>query len=130
MSASIDISLNFFSEDAMEQKERPAKILRIYITEDARIHGLPLYHAIINEAYRLKLEGAVVFRGISGFCAQSKILNANIVDLTSVLPIVVEVIEKEENLRKLIPFLDENLHEGFVMMEDITVIRYFPFIKK
>jgi len=38
--------------------------------------------------------------------------------------VMVSIIDTEENLRKLFPFLDEVVSEGLIAMSDVEVIKY------
>jgi len=101
-----------------------AKRLRIYIGEMDRYKGKSLYQALVQKAKELDLAGATVFRGIMGYGANSRIHTAQILDLSSDLPILVEIIDSEEYIEKLLPFLDEMVQEGMVTLDDIEVIKY------
>ena len=70
------------------------------------------------------MAGATVFRGLMGYGANSRIHTASIVDLSSDLPVLVEIVDSEEYINKLLPVLDEMLQEGMVTIEDIEVIKY------
>ena len=59
-----------------------------------------------------------------GYGANSRIHTASIVDLSSDLPVLVEIVDSEEYINKLLPVLDEMLQEGMVTIEDIEVIKY------
>ncbi len=101
-----------------------AKRLRIYIGESDRWQRRSLYHALVEKAKELDLAGATVFRGLMGYGANSRIHTASIVDLSSDLPILVEIVDSEEYINKFLPFLDEMMQEGLVTIEDIEVIKY------
>ncbi|WP_371366623.1 hypothetical protein SRRS_09090 [Sporomusa rhizae] len=101
-----------------------AKRLRIYIGESDRWQHRSLYHALVEKAKELDLAGATVFRGLMGYGANSRIHTASIVDLSSDLPILVEIVDSEEYINKFLPFLDEMMQEGLVTIEDIEVIKY------
>ncbi len=101
-----------------------AKRLRIYIGESDRWKRRPLYHAIVEKAKELDMAGATVFRGLMGYGADKRIHTASIVDLSSDLPILVEIIDSEEYIAKLLPFLDEMLEKGLVTIDDVEVIKY------
>jgi PII-like signaling protein len=101
-----------------------AKRLRIYIGEMDRFKGKPLYYAIVAKAKELDMAGATVFRGLVGYGANSRIHTANIVDLSSDLPMLIEVIDSEEYVAKLLPYLDEMVQEGLVTMDDVNVVKY------
>ena len=101
-----------------------AKRLRIYIGEADHWKRHSLYHAIVEKAKELDLAGASVFRGLMGYGANSRIHTATIVDLSSDLPMLVEIIDSEEYITKLLPYLDEMLEEGMITIDDVEVIKY------
>jgi hypothetical protein len=99
-------------------------LLRIFIGESDMLDGISLYEAIVVEAKKLGLAGATVTRGIMGFGATSRIHTAKILRLSEDLPVVIEIVDIEENLRKIQPFLDENVKEGLVTIEDVKILTY------
>jgi len=99
-------------------------LLRIFIGETDRIHGKALYEQIVLKARELGLAGATVVRGTMGFGASSRLHTAKILRLSEDLPVVIELVDTEENLNKLMPFIDENVTEGLVTMEKVRVIKY------
>lgn len=101
-----------------------AKRLRVYIGEMDRWQNRPLYQAIVEKAKELDLAGATVYRGLMGYGAHSRIHTAQILDLSSDLPMLVEIIDSEEYIAKLIPLLDEMVQEGLVTIDDVEVIKY------
>lgn len=99
-------------------------LLRIYVGESDTWEGTTLYRAIVEEARRLNLAGATVLRGMMGFGAASRIHTARFLRLSEDLPVVVEIVDTEERIAQLRPFLDRAVREGLVTMEKIRVIRY------
>ncbi|MDQ7040320.1 MAG: DUF190 domain-containing protein [Rhodothermus sp.] len=99
-------------------------LLRIFIGETDRYHGRPLYEQIVLKARELNLAGATVLRGIMGFGASSRMHTAKWLRLSEDLPVVVEIVDTEANIQKLLPFLDEVVQEGLITMEKAYVIRY------
>ena len=99
-------------------------LLRIYINEKEKFEGKILYEEILLKAKELKLAGATVLRGIMGYGARFHIHTAKIVDLSDNLPIVIEIIDREENINKILPYLDKAVEHGFVTMEKLNVIKY------
>ena len=97
-------------------------LLRIFIGD--RVHGKSLYEQIVLKARELGLAGATVIRGILGFGASSRMHSAKILRLSEDLPIMIELVDTKENLGKLMPFIDENITEGLVTMENVRVIKY------
>jgi PII-like signaling protein len=99
-------------------------LLRIFIGESDKYKNRPLYEQIVRKARELNLAGATVLRGILGFGADSRMHSAKLLDLSIDLPIVIEIVDIEENINKLLPFIDETVIEGMVTLEDIKVIKY------
>ncbi len=108
----------------MLKSESESYLLRIFLSEASRFGGRPLYQAIVYEAQRLRLAGATVLRGIMGFGAHSHLNTSRFLRLTENLSVVIEIVDKRENLDLLIPFLDEHLDEGLVTIEPVHVIQY------
>ena len=104
--------------------EGKAKMLRIHFGEDDKWHGKPLYQAIVDKCRELGMAGATVYRGLEGYGASAHIRKSHMVSLSSDQPIVVYVVDTEENVRRLLPALDEMVNEGLIAMSDVEVIRY------
>jgi PII-like signaling protein len=99
-------------------------LLRIFIGESDKCKDKPLYEQIVIKARELNLAGATVIRGIMGFGADSRMHSAKILRLSEDLPVVIELVDTEENLKKLLPFLDETVVEGLITLERVRVIKY------
>ena len=106
------------------QLPEDALLLRIYIGESDRWQHQPLYEAIVLKARELHLAGATVLRGPMGFGAASRIHTAKILRLSMDLPMVIEIVDTEDKVNKLLPFLDEMMGGGLVTLEKIKVIHY------
>lgn len=100
------------------------KLLRIFIGESDRHGAQPLYTAIVEEARKRELSGATVFKGIEGFGGHSVVHAARLFDLSTDLPILIEVVDTEEKIRAFIPVLDGMVHEGLITLETVEIIRY------
>ncbi|MCK5494365.1 MAG: DUF190 domain-containing protein [Candidatus Omnitrophica bacterium] len=99
-------------------------LLRIFIGESDNYQGKALYEQIVIKARELNLAGATVIRGIMGFGADSRMHTSKILRLSEDLPIVIEIVDTEDNLNKLLPFLDEVVVEGLVTLGKVRVIKY------
>jgi len=78
----------------------------------------------VLKARELNLAGSTVLRGILGFGADSRIHSAKLLELSVDLPMVVEIVDTEENINRLMPFIDETVTEGLVTLEKMRVIKY------
>lgn len=101
-----------------------AFLLRIFIGESDRFKSKPLYEAIVLKARELNLAGATVIRGLMGFGADSRMHSAKLLDISLDLPIIIEIVDTEENINKLMPFIDDHIEEGLVTLEKVKVIKY------
>lgn len=104
--------------------EGEAKRIRIYIGESDQWHGRSLATAIVELCRKESLAGATVFRGVQGFGANSRIHTTHILDLSTDLPVVVEIVDKPERIAQILPALDEMVSEGLITQEDVHVIKY------
>jgi len=104
--------------------EGAGKLLRIFIGESDRWHGRPLSEAIVLMLREEGLAGATVVRGVEGFGADSRIHTAHILRLSEDLPIVIEVVDRDERIQKVLPKLDEMVTEGLVCMADVDIVMY------
>lgn len=100
------------------------QLLRIVIGESDRYDGRPLYEAIVLKARELGLAGATVTRAVMGFGASSHLHTAKILRLSMDLPMVVEIVDRRENIDKLLPFVDEAVKGGLVTIEKVSVLHY------
>lgn len=108
----------------MRELPQHGHLLRLFIGESDRWHGKPLYQAIVERARDEGLAGATVIRGIEGFGAHAHLHTARILRLSEDLPVVVEIVDTEENIRRVLPMLDEMVGEGLVTLEKVEVIVY------
>ena len=101
-------------------------LMRIHIGERDRHNGNPLYEEIVELLRKRHYAGATVFRGITGFGASSRVHRQNLFGLSSDLPIVVECVETEENIKSVLPELDGMISGGMITLERVKVIMYRP----
>lgn len=99
-------------------------LLRVFVGENDKWHGTPLYEAIVRKARELNLAGATVLRGPMGFGAHSRLHTTKILRLSQDLPIVIEIVDSRERIDSLLPHIDEMVTEGLVTLEKVEVIKY------
>jgi uncharacterized protein len=99
-------------------------LLRIFVGETDKYEGKPLYEWIVLKARELNMAGATVVRGILGFGADSRLHSAKVLRLSEDLPVIIELVDTEENLNKLLPLLDDAVLEGLITLEKVRVIKY------
>ena len=106
------------------KKESDAILLRIFIGESDKYEGVPLSKYLVEFFKNEGLAGATVLRGISGFGKSSKLHTTSILRLSDDLPIVVEVVDRKENIERIKPKLDDVIEEGLITEEEVKIILY------
>jgi PII-like signaling protein len=100
------------------------QLLRVFIGESDTWEGIPLYRAIVLKARELGLAGATVLRGPMGFGANSRIHTTKLLELSTDLPVVIEIVDVPEKIQELLPFLDETVTEGLITIEEVRILKY------
>jgi PII-like signaling protein len=101
-------------------------LLRIFIGESDKEPGRdrPLYEAIVRKAREAQLAGATVLRGPMGFGRHSRVHTAKLLELSTDLPIVIEIVDAEDRVEAFLPIVDELVTEGLVTLEAVRIVRY------
>ncbi|HJO05041.1 MAG TPA: DUF190 domain-containing protein [Acidobacteriota bacterium] len=100
------------------------KLLRIFVGENDRYEGQPLYEWIVHRARKGGLAGATVLRGLEGFGSHSRLHTAKILRLASDLPIVIEIVDTEDKIEAFLPVIDEAVVEGLATVERVEIRFY------
>ncbi len=100
------------------------KLLRIFIDLDDKYEGKPLWEYILRLVREKGLAGATVFKAAAGIGAHSELRTFSVWRLSQNLPVVVEIIDREEKIKEFLKVLDEVLEEGLVVLEDVEVVTY------
>jgi PII-like signaling protein len=101
-------------------------LARIFIGESDCWHRQPLSTALLERLRREGFAGATVFHAVAGFGARSVLHTSHLLRLSEDLPVVIEVVDTEEHIDRLLPILDEMVSEGLVTLERARVVKYAP----
>jgi uncharacterized protein len=101
-------------------------MVRIFFGESDNWHHQPLEVALLERLRKEGFAGATAFRGVAGFGANSIIHTTHLLELSTDLPVVVEVVDTEEQVERLLPILDQMIDDGLVTIEKVRVVRYSP----
>jgi len=99
-------------------------LLRIMLGESDNTSGRPTYNAIVELLRKENISGATVLRGITGYGAHSHPHTINILRLSQDLPVVIEVVDSQENIDRVLPQIELMVHGGLITMENVRVIKY------
>jgi PII-like signaling protein len=90
---------------------KAGKLLRIFVGENDKHAGMPLFEWIVRQAREDGLAGATVLRGLEGFGAHSRLHTAKILD-------------DEEKINAFLPTVHEVVREGLATVERVEVHLY------
>lgn len=103
---------------------REGKLLRIFIGEQDKWRGQPLYEAIVHLARKEGLAGATCLKGFLGYGAKSHLHTVKLLRLSEDLPIVIEIVDSEEKIRQFLPQLEPMITDGLITLEKAEVLLY------
>jgi PII-like signaling protein len=103
---------------------RDAMLLRIFVGENDKYRGHPVYESIVLKARERHLAGATVLRGLMSFGHSSELHTAKILRLSQDLPLIIEIVDEEAKIKGFLPELEKMMGNGLVTLEKAQVIRY------
>ncbi len=110
----------------MELREQRGILLRIYIREDDRIEGKLLYKKILELAMERGIAGVTVFRAIMGYGPSKKIRTLSFADISSNLPILLEIVDTEEKIEKFIKEIEKIVKHGLITVQQVQIVKNLP----
>ena len=106
-------------------------LVRIFLGESDRWKHRPLSRALLERLRAEGFAGATVIHGMAGFGASSVIHTTSLVELSSDLPVLMEVDDDDAHIGRLLPILDEMLSGGaLVTVERVRVLKYAAASKR
>ena len=99
-------------------------LLRVFIGESDKFQHKPLYEMIVQKTRELGLAGATVLRGTEGFGAHSVVHTAHLLEMSTDLPVLIEVVDTEDKIKSLLPHLETMVQEGMITMEYVLILMY------
>jgi len=107
-----------------------AVLLRVFVGESDKLGHMPLYEAIVKHARDADLAGATVLKSVLGFGATDRIRTHKILDLSSDMSLVIEIVDEEDKISAFKSILSQRSDEagcgGLVTLENIRVIHDLP----
>src|SRR5271169_3913833 len=110
------------------QLDGQSKLLRIFMGEIDKIGHTPLYEVIVQKAKKEGIAGVTVLRGIMSYGASTRIHSSRLIDISEDLPILIEIVDKEEKINQFLPvvngLMEECGHGGLITIEQVNVLYY------
>lgn len=105
-----------------------AKLLRIFLGEADKLGHTALHEVVVRKAREAGLAGATAWRGTMGFGRTSRIRTARILDLSTDLPMVVEIVDHEDRIDRFLPVLHDLFEAsqcgGLITLEKVQITKY------
>ncbi|SPF42059.1 conserved hypothetical protein [Candidatus Desulfosporosinus infrequens] len=101
-----------------------AKLLKVYLGESERYKGKPLYQYLVHWLKEKGIGGVTVIRGIEGYGGDKVLHTARFLELSSDLPMVLEIVDVAEKIDPLIPEICAMVPKGLVFSSDIQVHKH------
>ena len=99
-------------------------LLRIFVGESDKHQGKPLYQWIVQEAKKQGLAGATVLRGVEGYGAHSAIHSAKLLELSTAMPMIIEIVDDLEKIETFLQLIDGAITEGLATVEKVHIRLY------
>ena len=103
---------------------KDALLLRIFVGEADVHEGEPVFRKIVLKAREMNLAGATVFRGPLGFGRSSHLHASAVFNLSMDLPMVIEIIDTEENIQKFLQTVEAIVGDELITLERVQAIFY------
>ena len=104
--------------------EGKAQMMRIYLSEEDRWNGKPLYRALVEAMRANDIAGVTVYRGILGYGAHRRMHQDESLFSSHHGSLMLSAIDTTEKLRSFLPMVDQMLEEGLVVFSDVDIIKY------
>lgn len=96
-------------------------LIRIFIGESDKRDGIPLYEWIVRSAKHEGLAGVTVLRGIEGYGNHNQIHTAKILQLSTDLPVVIEIIDTLQKIDDFLPIIEGVIEGGLITQEKVKI---------
>ncbi len=99
-------------------------LMRVFVGEAKRYGHRQLYEVLVDLFMAEGFAGATVLKGVAGFGAHRVFHTHKLLELSTDLPVIIEVVESQEKIDAIMPRVDEIMESGMITLEKATVIRY------
>jgi PII-like signaling protein len=101
-----------------------AKKLIVYVNTSQHYKSKPVYEAIVEFAHRHGCSGATVTRAVSGYGRSGKVHEAHLFSIADDVPMRIEIVDSEQKINALLPFIYDMVDKGLIELQDTQVIKH------
>jgi len=98
-------------------------LLKILVYSDQKAGNIKLYEQIALKAKELGLAGVTVVKGIMGFIGEDEIHKPKLASVSESLPVTIKIMDTQQNIDKLLPFIDESIKNGLVTLVPVDALK-------
>lgn len=99
--------------------EARAKLVSIYINEADEWQRKPLHLEILRFLHAQGVAGGTVVRAVAGFTGAGGVQTTSLVDAGGRLPLVVQFVDSEVNVTRVLPRLREMARQRLIILQDV-----------
>ena len=99
-------------------------LLRLILSESRTHEHRPLFGKLVDILRAEGMAGTTVLKGIAGFGHDRQVHTIGIEVASIGLPVIVEVVDTQEHIDRVLPKVEALMEGGALMMERAKVIRY------
>ncbi len=93
----------------------------IYINEADQWNHRPLHLEVLRTLHAEGIAGGTVIRAVAGFTARGQVETTSLVDAGGKLPLVIEFIDTDENVGRVMPVIRRMVSHRLVVSEVVQV---------
>ncbi len=101
-----------------------AKKLVIYVSENEKYRGEPVFEAVVRFLHSHGCAGATVTKAVAGYGASGQMHKARLFSLSEDVSMRIEVIDSEKKIGALLPWLYDMVSKGMIEVQDTEVIKH------
>lgn len=98
------------------------KLVSIYINESDKWRRRPLHLELLKMLHAEGMAGGTVLRAVAGFTGSGGVQSTSLVDVGRALPLVVQFIETEQNISRVLPRIREMAPDRLIIVQAVEVV--------
>jgi hypothetical protein len=99
-----------------------ARMVSVYINEADEWRRKPLHLELLRMLHHEGLAGGTVVRAVAGFTGKHGVQTTSLVDAGGKLPLVVQFVDAEENVLRVLPHVREMAPGRLITVENVEIV--------
>lgn len=94
----------------------------VYINEADKWNHRPLHLEVLQMLHDQGIAGGTVLRAIAGFTSHGRVETTSLVDAGGKLPLVIEFIDNQENVERVMPLLRKMAAQRLIIRQWVEIL--------